>query len=553
MGSNGLSIDQSLSNTIQTNYSKEPYSNPVSLMMMLSQANDIVSPWWSRRRDYDLRSFVKESDHLSGAVYNMSAKMTAIPIRIEARDKSIKGHVKMAEMFTDMISHASQFGEGWESLYGRFVEDLFTQDNGSFMEVIGPGDPDGPLSGMPISLAHLDATRCTRTGNALYPVIYEAMDGSIHKLHYTRVIFASQMPSTRVDMNGVGFCAVSRSINAAQNLIDISVYKQEKLGSRPQRQLIVTGGGLDPEDIQMAVRMAENSMNNAGLRRFSKTIVAGNRNIPDPKLTTIDLASMPDGFDERESVVLGMAVIAMAFGMDARELFPAMEAGATKADALVQHMKQRGKGPGQTLAITERQLDSKVLPPYLKSVFDFQDDAQDRQMSEIWSIRSQSRQRDIMTKISNPRVERQKMVQLGEISPEQFEELELFDGRLVDGVDVEYLFDSDDKDYKQMLGGTTDSNWESKKTDIIKIVMTSKDQELIRKARRALAAIYKRYEKPLEEQKKIDDQMKLRMNAPINGKPGPQSGKPDDSYESEKLGRKLGVDETVAKDPQDAK
>ena len=63
---------------------------------------------------------------------------------------------------------------------------------------------------------------------------------------------------------------------------------------------------------------------------------------------------LPDGFDEQTSILYGMAAIALAFGVDARELFPAMSAGATRADALLQHLKQRGKGPGQILQMTEQ-------------------------------------------------------------------------------------------------------------------------------------------------------------------------------------------------------
>jgi len=541
-------MDQSIQNTIQSQVSESEYMNPVSLLMLMAKTNELIPPWWSRKRDSALRSFVKTSDHLSGAVYNMSAKMTAIPVRVEAKNKSIRSHVELAERMTDVILYGSQFGEGWTTFYSKLVEDLFTQDNGAFAEIIGPGDPSGPLTGMPFSVAHLDSSRCTRTGNAEFPVVYEDISGKLYKLHWTRVMLFSQMPSNDVQMNGVGYSAVSRVINAAQNLIDISIYKQEKLGSRPQRQMIITGGGLDPEDIITAVQLAEQTMNNKGFQRFSKTIVAGNRNIPDPRIDTIDLASVPDGYDERESTILAMSVVAMGFGMDARELFPAMETGATKADAIVQHMKQRGKGPGQTLEVTERQFGTKVLSDKLKLVFDYQDDAQDRQVAEIESVRSQSRQRDIVTLVINTRVAREKMLTNGEITDAQFEALELEDGRLPSGLEVEILFDSDDPDFTKMLGGTTESNFEQKKSEISKIILSSRDEELIVKARQALAAIYHKFEKPLEEEEEMMKQMAIRGG--MTGRTNSPSGKPDDSYDQEKYGRKIGADETVIRGDQ---
>jgi hypothetical protein len=549
-----FNVQESLDSSIQV-HPTEAWAGPVSLFMLMAKAGEMLPPWWCRARDHELRKVVKGSDHLSGAMFNMVAKMTAIPVRVEAKDKSIKAHVAMAERFTETLQVASQFGEGWTTFYGKFLDDLYSQDNGAFAEIIGPGDPTGPLTGPPISIAHLDSSRCTRTGNPLYPVLYEGIDGKLYKLHYSRVLFASQMPSTRLEMNDVGFCAVSRVINATQNLSDISLYKQEKLGSRPNRQLFITGGGLDPDDIQTAFQFAEGSMNNMGLARYSKTVVAGNRNIADPKLQVIDMAKVPDGFDEKESTILGMAVLAMGFGMDARELFPAMEAGATKADAIVQHMKQRGKGPGQTIEIVESKFNAKFLPPQLKLAFDYQDDAQDRQVADIRNIRAQARQRDLLATITNTRIEREKMSADGEISPEQFEYLELEDGRLVDGVSVEVLFYSDDPDYKEMLEGVGDANFEDKRNEIMTLIITSRDSDKIKKARRALAAINFRYVKPMEEQKKLEQELMMktagRANQPTGdnsgngqGKSGGASDKPDDSYQGEKYGRKLGVEPT---------
>lgn len=537
-------VQSALENTIQSQYGKAAYSSPISLMMLLAKAHDIVSPWWSKRRDLELGNLVKSSDHLSGAVFNMCAKMTAIPIRVEARDKSVKAHVKLAEQYTDMILHGAQFGEGWAAFYSRMIEDLITQDNGCFAEIIGPGNKDGPLTGPPISIAHLDSSRCNRTGSAEYPVIYEDIGGRRYMLHHTRVMYMTQMPSTRAQMFGVGFCSVSRALNAAQNLTDMSIYKQEKLGSRPARKMMVTGGGLDPEDIQLAAQMAEREMSNIGLSRFSKTIVAGNRNILDPKVQEIDMTSMED-FDEKESTILAMAVLAMAFGMDARELFPVMDSGATKADAIVQHMKQRGKGPGQIIEMTEKQLDTRVLPYFLKSTFDYQDDAQDRQVAEIRGIRSQARQRDLLGFVTNPRTERQLMVENGEISREQFTELELADGRLEDGLDVEVLFASEDQDYVSMLGGVTDANADDKIMEISTLLLKSKDAAFIAKARKAIAAIKQKFIKPREEMMQFEQQLLLKGPRGTTNQPGQGAKKPDDSYADEKMGRKLGRDEAV--------
>ena len=417
----------------------------------LASANHIIAPWWSNRRDVQLREFWKKPDHLAGATYAMESKMTAIPVQVVARDTSINKHVEQAKIYTELLNDSAEFGRGWVIFYGKWIEDLLTQDNGAFAEVIGSGNPAGPIIGRAVSLAHLDSYRCQRTGNTEYPVLYLDTDGTRYKVHRTRVVEASQMTSPIAEMFGVGFCAVSRVINVSQNLLDILIYKQEKLGSRPLRELIITKGGLDPKDLQFAFRMAESEMDSFGLSRYSKIVIGGSATLPEGSVEQVPLSYLPDGFDEETSITLGMATIALGFGTDARELFPSKGGASTRADALVQHLKQRGKGPGQMLQVTEQQLNHKFLPPYLKMKFDFQDDAEDRQKAEIRTERAKRRVHDLETGAMTKRTLREQMVEDSDITQDQFERMEMLDGRLPDGTPVLSLFYSNSRDYKQYL------------------------------------------------------------------------------------------------------
>lgn len=416
----------------------------MGLLLFAVRGAGLISPWWSKQRDAELRRFWKTVDHLAGAVYTFQSRLITIPFQVLPRDKTIKAHVRQAKEFTEMLVYQSEFGEGWGAYYSKFILDLLSQDNGAMGEIIGEGRPDGPIIGMPTGVAHLDSWRCTRTGDPEFPIIYQDTDSKRYKLHYTRVAFSSQMPSPSATMKGVGFCAISRCINIAQNILDMMVYKQEKLGSRPHRQILVTSGGLDPEVVQSAFIRAESVMQAQQLKRYSRTVVIGHEDMKDAKLELVDLASVPDGFDERESMVLGMAAMALAFGMDARELFPAMSVGATRAEALIQHMKQRGKGLGQVLEMTERLFEYKVLPAHLMMVFDYQDDAQDKQVADIKVRRSERHKEDLLSGSVDIRTVREQMVEDGDITQDQFIAMELEDGRLEDGTDVLSLFVNDD-------------------------------------------------------------------------------------------------------------
>ncbi len=410
-----------------------------------------IPPWWSPSRDSELRKFWKRSDHLAGAVYTMEARMTAITKKVVPLDPSNRVHLMQAELMSELLDQTPEYGEGWTSFYTKFVEELLTQDNGVFVEIIGDGPQDGPIIGHPISVSILDSSQCQRTGNVNYPVIYTDDRGGRHKIHRSRVMFTSQMPSPDSTMLGVGFCACSRVINVAQTLVDILVYKQEKLGSRPHQALLVTKGGLDPKDVEIAFSQAESMMDSQGLSRFSKIVLTGSSTIMDADIKEISLNNMPEGFDEYNSITLGIAAIALGFGVDARELFPAMGGGATRADAMLSHLKQRGKSPGQIIDLTEKLFNQKFLPPHLKLTFDFQDDAQDRQSAEIGKIRQEKWNYAVTNGSLNVRTIREQMLAAGDIDRSQFERLELEDGRLPDGTEVLNLFFSEDENLRKYL------------------------------------------------------------------------------------------------------
>lgn len=450
----------------------------VGLVPWMAGAGESVPAWWSMARDAELRRLYKNSDHLVGTVYTLRDMLRAIPFQVLPRDTTVKSHRKQAQQFQELLeerfeSRGNITGSGWDIGYGSLIEDYHTQDNGGFVAVEGPGKPDGPLTGMPTKLIHLDSFRCQRTGIREFPVVFTDLDGKRHKLHFARVIAMASMSSPIAEMYGVGFCAVSRCIHVTQSLMDNSRYKEEKMGSRPKRALMVLEGG-NPKSAQAvsnAMMLGSEKMDNLGLSRFSE--------IPFISLPTgqtislFDLASLPDGFSSVEDTQLGMSVLALAFGVDVRQLAFALGiTGQTRADAEVQHLKMRGKGPGAIIQEVTRQFEQKVLPKHLKLVFDFQDDTQDEQVADIRNKRSERHERDVNDGIITTRVAREQMVEDGDLEPEQFFQLELADGRTEDGLPLQILLFSTDQTIQNLLGGITLESELLEIDEQIKIIQT---------------------------------------------------------------------------------
>lgn len=464
--------------TIQSRYREPAEGGGTSILSFLVRAGELVAPWWSKQRDIDLMDITLRSNHLSGAIAKVSGKLAAITPRVEPRDNTIKRHIRLADEYNRILLEDSEMGQGWPALLTKGLWDLFTQDNGLFWEVLGDGPKDGEIIGPSHGLVSLDSQRCTRTANPEFPVVYTDTDGKKYVLHHTRVIFLTDNPIPRAEKNGIGFCWTSRCIDKVQNLIDIAIYGQEKLGSRPLRQIII-GKGITAEQIWQAIMMSEESMDNQALRRYSKNVVIGSPS-SDIDIETRDLASVPDGFDEKTSNDLAMFLIAMAGRFPPSFFWPATTVGATLADAGQQHV---GGASGFqfildliSLALggpaTRREgRRQKFLPPSLKLVFDLIDDEQDERQANIRETRSATRERNLAIAVTDIRTEREKMLTAGDITQEQFNRLELEDGRLPDGNVVLTLFHSGEPEIQRLLslsvGDPLDVEMNRENTDFI--------------------------------------------------------------------------------------
>lgn len=489
----------------------------IGLLFNMVRAGEIIPGWWSKHRDRSLRDFAPSSDHFQSAMWMISAKLANVPFTIQPRDRSIKTHQRLADQYQVIAQNGLQIWQGWVELWTRFFFDLWTTDNGAFAEVLGGGRPGGPLRGPATGLVHLDSLLCNRTSNPEYPVRYRDVDGKIYRFHHTRIIYKSQMPSAAAQMFGVGHCWLSRAINNVQQLVDQDVYFQEALGSRPMRQLLL-GRGISTKELMDAVSMSEEGMDNQGLRRYAKTAFVGDPDNTDIGIDSVPFSFLPEGYNKQQQTSIAMFVIALAGGFPPRWLWPATAAGATKADAMFQHISGVGGGAQWHLDMMQNllsysnvsgsvpgMLPPKFLPKELVIKFDFQDDEQDRQQAEIQRVRAETRKIDLETGVDTIKVSREKALADKDLTPAQFAQMELEDGRLPDGDDVLTLFDSTDQLLIEMLDLGVDEPLLIDANDAIDMIIAIESQALEaqrrmvqagskterEKARRALEALGK--------------------------------------------------------------
>jgi hypothetical protein len=426
-------VEQSI---LETGKPLKPGPNTMSqALSYLVTTSDLIPPWYSRQRDIELHRVVKASSHLSGLFYLATTKLANIPFAFVAKDPTVVSHVIQGQKFTKQIMQVSEFGEGLRQAMKKFIYDYMIYDNGAFLEIIGNGDPVGPIEGMPTSVRHLDSNRVVRTGNPLYPIRYEE-DGKWYRFFFSRVIMLSQQPSGMQNMNGVGFSAASRAYEVAQVLGDQIQYKLEKMGSRPTSQ-IIAAKNIEAQEVVKAFMVAEELMNQLGLQRFAKNVIlAGN----ELEVDKIDLNNF-EPFDEEVGTLMAMYSLAYIIGLDIRDVWPITGA---KASDQIANMKARGRLPADFTGDLKEQIDWKLSPPYLEIRHDFQDDDEDMARANIQDIRSRRVQRLSESGAVDQEGQRWLLREAGDITREEFTRLQHTDGKLENGMPVAILYESSD-------------------------------------------------------------------------------------------------------------
>jgi len=334
------------------------------LLLGLAQQADEIRPWsyYPMLRDKQLRDFWKRESILAGAVYSFSARISALPAKIDGPPRN---KTKSSEMM-----HALDLQ--------KLVIDMLTTDNGFFIERVGPGKADKPLNPKMVSyLSVMDSAQVWRTFDPEYPAIYvNPYTGAYHKMHYSRIISGSSCPQPDELARGIGFCAVSRALRYAQIARDIEIYKHEKVGGRFTRAIGLISGITNKQFKSNLSDAAE--LNDAmGYTRYAGIPWFASAIDGEIKASIVDLAHLPDGFDAEKDTETYVKALALAFGTDVREFWPGQGGGASKADATVQHEKARGKGIADVTSTIERSLNWGVFDALdCKLEFDYTDDAE---------------------------------------------------------------------------------------------------------------------------------------------------------------------------------
>jgi hypothetical protein len=372
------------------------------IMTIASYADSI--PVWSTQpgeRDKYLRAFWPTEPTLAGAVFATVSRNASFQWEITQTDFSKPKPKNTIRAVERMLMQRSNRGRGWINYRQKIMEDLCTQDNGAFHELVREKDsPNSPV----LAINHLDSAKCFRTGDPEAPVIYTDMLGRQHVLKWWNVIPESLFPSAIEESYDVQYSPVTIALLAAQILRDIAIYKKEKVSGGNSRAIhFVTGVSQDTIDDSKAWSREQNM--NMGLIRYSDPIVVPTLDPSHPvHVETIQLASLPDSFDEDSTFKWYIVQLANAFGVDYQELapLPGGNLGSSQQSSML-HQKTQGKGPALSIAMTEWMLNNNgILPDTVKFSYREHDLSAEKDKAEARFTRDKSRSLLINSGVIDP-------------------------------------------------------------------------------------------------------------------------------------------------------
>lgn len=358
-------IARALGDSVQ---SRPKADEGISVLRLDAVRGPVLPPYGTRTRLQALKRWYRHeySWAIQGTIAGIISRYQSTQFTIRGPEKGPNNAHHFQTVFRE-----AEFGAGWDELWSKVWLDFFRYDIGGFIEVIGPGRADGPITGKITGLAHLDAMRCYPTGDPEFPVIYMNSKGKRHKMHHTRVQQYVDMPDGDVGIPGWGLCALSRAISIAEQIYYMWRYARISMDEAPPpgfasligmttKQFLAAVGDFEQRRDRDAPPVYGNLVLLPGLVKGTA---------PEVKITSYSTA--PEKYDMPVWLKAMVNAIALVFKIDVQEIWELGSGGTglgTGKQSEVLHTKTQGKMPGQMLSMATRRLNT-ALPPSMTFEF----------------------------------------------------------------------------------------------------------------------------------------------------------------------------------------
>lgn len=389
------------------------------ILWMVQQNSSGIVPWGVNPtiRDKQLRAFLPTESILNSAI-------GSVVVRNAGFEWKVEGSSRVADMAHHMLTNANM-GRGWYDFASRLSNAFYTSDKGAFVEIIRASrNPSAPVLG----IQTLDPVRCWRTDDPEKPVIYQDIKGRFHQLLWFEVVHLLEMPSTYERLQHIQYSAVTRILSAVQTWKDEQTYLDEKVSGRHTKAIHVVSG-VQPSMLETAVKSAQLQADANGQTRYIQpVVVATSKADAKADVATVELTSLPDGWDQEKQFKLYMTIVSMGLFTDFQEFAPLPGGNlGTSMQSEILHLKSRGKGPQAWRKLLEHMFNHMgILPEGVEFSFDEQDYEADSADAGLLSSYAESMSKLVTAGVYDAQGARQFLLDRGYMDEETFARLDGF-------------------------------------------------------------------------------------------------------------------------------
>lgn len=346
-------------------------------------AAGLVAGWGTWQCDRDLRAifYLLHNTLVQGAFDLYCQNVLSTPYEIS-------GGRNQTYTWQDIFFEA-EFGEGYDTMMWKALQDYLCLNRGFFLEKVSYGDPMTPLTegARVLGLNHLDALRVVLTGNLEYPYqYYSEYTGKLHTLHRSRVIHLVHAPTPNSNYPHYGKSPLYNILSQSNAQILLGRHQNELLSDLPPPGLIIFNN-VKGENVEQAMQLFEAERRSDGQKVFRAPLRLEGLKAGEPvSVTFVPLASVPQDFDYEKYMRVHVNMVALGTQQDPQDIWPLTGQGlGTGIQSKILASKASGKGRGYMLTRLERSWNT-TMPRPLKWKYKAQNAEEGKEQADIAQV-----------------------------------------------------------------------------------------------------------------------------------------------------------------------
>lgn len=356
-----------------------------------------VAEYGDPSRDKDLRMFAL----IAPLILNGEAILTK---KVQALQWTIEGGRNLAQKWQKRLNNFEN-GDGWDYFIARWIRSYSESDKPAYVELIrafpswAVGDdfqltPRGQnalekgkdAAWEIVDARVMDPVQCNPTTSSEFPLAYRNPHTGL-KFFLRPYQFMSLIDQPGVDdkFPGLGVCAVSRAVWAAQEDRMVIRFAMEKMSENPGAGLGIINANID--GLRTALEEAKAEREARGVVYYKGVIFIPMLNPTGTQtLEFLSFADLPDGFNRSETYNIMKEVVATAFGLDLLEFGSIPGRLGTATQAKIAAAKGRTRSMGSIMQGIERSFRYKLLPEAVSFNIKKHDQEEEMQRATIDAI-----------------------------------------------------------------------------------------------------------------------------------------------------------------------